>query len=328
MTTTLATLTTTVLVRSHKPTAAMVARMREWHRSLADAGVRMHISMDVTHGRDAADCVLVGVPGATLHTYDEEQLLRAYPYLGELIHTMPGERKWSGLESLGDNTPEEIGEALAGGWRKWAGERHSLAWGFHAEAISLWWRSVYPDCADGDRPRAIWVLEDDVGYTAELAALVAAYANDVEADLITDEPTQSEPLSAVRCQLNPDLVATEPVVWQGWCWHDTCTVLFNELVPSERRWKTKEHAQRFSARLVDELARQCDAGCSAWSEQFAVSLCNSSANFKCVALHPSTLPPDPKRQYNHDAKVDEELFKELCANPQTCHGVLLHAMKW
>jgi hypothetical protein len=74
--------------------------------------------------------------------------------------------------------------------------------------------------------------------------------------------------------------------------------------------------------------QQCDAGCSAWSEQFAVSLCISSANFKCVALHPSTLPPDPKRQYNHDAKVDEELFKELCTNPQTCHGVLLHAMKW
>jgi hypothetical protein len=172
------------------------------------------------------------------------------------------------------------------------------------------------------------VLEDDVGYTAELAALVAAYANDGVADLITDEPTQSEPLSAVRCQLNPDLVATEPVVWQGWCWHDTCTDLYNALVPSERRWKTKEHAQRFSARLLDELARQCDAGCSAWSEQFAVSLCISSANFKCVALHPSTLPPDPKRQYNHDAKVDEELFKELCTNPQTCHGVLLHAMKW
>jgi hypothetical protein len=327
--TTKATLTTTVLVRSHKPTEAMVARMREWHRSLADAGIRMHISMDVTHGRDAADCVVEAVPGATLHTYDEQHLLRAFPYLGELIHTMPGERKWSGLESLGDNTtPEEIGEALAGGWRKWAGKRHSLAWGFHAEAISLWWRSVYPDCADGDRPQAIWVLEDDVGYTAELAALVAAYANDGVADLITDEPTQSEPLSAVRCQLNPDLVATEPVVWQGWCWHDTCTDLYNALVPSERRWKTKEHAQRFSARLVDELARQCDAGCSAWSEQFAVSLCISSANFKCVALHPSTLPPDPKRQYNHDAKVDEELFKELCTNPQTCHGVLLHAMKW
>ena len=49
---------TTVLVRSHNPSAARMARMRDWHRSLADAGMCMHISVDVTHGRNAADSVL------------------------------------------------------------------------------------------------------------------------------------------------------------------------------------------------------------------------------------------------------------------------------
>ena len=32
----------------------MVKRMGEWHDSLAEVGIRMHVSVDVTHGSDAA----------------------------------------------------------------------------------------------------------------------------------------------------------------------------------------------------------------------------------------------------------------------------------
>ena len=257
-------------------------------------------------------------------------MLHLFPHLGKLKQQLPGESDWTGLGRLAEHTqPADVQTALDGGWRKWAGDRHSLAWGMHAEAIALWWRSIIVAWADGGdaKPQHVWVLEDDVGYTAPLSELVAAYAQETEADLITDAPTQTEPLSAVHCKPWPDGLPGADVRWDGWCWHEACTDGYAALVPSGRRYKTKEHAQRYSARLIEELARQCEAGCSAWSEQFAVSLCLLARNLKLVALAPTTLPPDARRQYSHDGKVSEAEYRELCANPET-RGVLLHALKW
>ena len=321
---------TAVLVRSHKPSNAMIQRMAEWQRSLAEAHIRMHISLDTTHGTDAAETVKASVPEASIHTYDEREMLTAFPHLNEVITKMPGAGEWSGLRQLADGmTAERVDAALEGGWRKWAGEKSSLAWGMHTEAIVLCWRSlVQAKSVDQKQmPQFVWVLEDDVGFTAELAELVQAYEGDAEADLITDEPTRSEPLRKVRCEPKPDGQPGSNVRWEGWCWHDTCTDDYASLVPSDRRWKTKEHAQRFSSRLIEELATRCEAGCSAWSEQLACSLCLAMPKLTCVGLRRSTLPPHPKRQYNHDGKVSESEYRDLCSNPHT-RGVLLHAMKW
>ena len=308
----------------------MVRRMSEWHDSLAEVGVRMHISVDVTHGSEAADLISDAIPGAALHTYDEGTMLYSFPHLGRLKMMLPGESGWAGLRCLTDGTQsEDVQTAFRGGWRRWAGERPSIAWGMHAEAITLWWRAIIVRWADGGDPKPdhVWVLEDDVGFTAPLAELVAAYAHEPEADLITDAPTLAEPVSAVHCKPRPDGQPGAEVKWDVWCWHGTCTDAYAALVPPSRRYQTKEHAQRFSGRLLEELARQCEAGCSAWSEQFAVSLCLLSRSLHCVALEPKHLPPDPISQYSHKAKVSETEYRELCANPDT-RRVLVHALKW
>ena len=114
---------------------------------------------------------------------------------------------------------------------------------------------------------------------------------------------------------------------QGWCWADTCTDEYAELVPLSKRYKTEEHAQRFSAALLEELQRRCHSGCSAWSEQLACSLCHAVEGFTCAGFLPSSLPPDLKRMYSPSGRVDEQEYHLLCASPQP-RGVLLHALKW
>ena len=339
-------LATAVLVRSHNPTAATICRLAEWHASLSAANVPLHLSMDVTHGRAAADEVKLALSGVRMHTYTEAELMHRYPRLEAVRERMAGEASWKGLAELAEGqTCEEVTAALKGGWRKWAGARSSIAWGMHTEAIRAWYQHLkaqHDEQALAWPPfEFVWVLEDDVGFTAPLADLVRAYTRsgyvDRAADLITDAPTRSTPVHGVRCEPRQSGTAHEGtreaegarVVWEGWCWHDTCSDAYALLVPSEQRWKTKEHAQRFSRRLLDELADRCDAGCSAWSEQAAVSLClrGHDRGFRCAPLQKMSLPPDPSRQYNHDGRVTKEEYEELCRQPET-RGCLLHALKW
>lgn len=60
--------------------------------------------------------------------------------------------------------------------------RKSLAWCFHIESILLWWRSLEARPRYAPRPALlqrlsaeVWVIEDDAGYSGDLAAFLAAY---------------------------------------------------------------------------------------------------------------------------------------------------------
>ena len=64
---------TAVLVRSHNPLPGQLLRMREWATVLSAAGIPMHVSLDVSHGRETVERVssaLSPLPVA-VHIYDE-----------------------------------------------------------------------------------------------------------------------------------------------------------------------------------------------------------------------------------------------------------------
>jgi len=334
---------TLVLVRSHNPMPGMLARMKEWSDSLARAGMLcMHVSMDATHGLDASEKVLeLGLPKACMHTFTEAALLETFPHLAPMQKRMVGEDDWEGFrckalaEGMDLATIREQADATKT-WHVWSGEKHSIAWGFHMEAITLWWRQLGADgwaSCGGAKPMYVWILEDDVGYTSALSHLLEAYAAST-ADLITDEPAPSTPTHSVAVMVasaiagrEADQVETNPVSWEGWCWHETCTDAFVALVPGEKRVKTKEHAQRFSSRFLDAIADQVESGCSSWSEMYAPSLCAVLPGFVTEPLKPSSMPSSPDTMYNCTGRVSANDYAALCADPKT-HGLLLHALKF
>ena len=113
-----------VLVRSHNPLPGQLRRMREWATALTAAGIPMHVSLDVSHGRETVERVsdaLSPLPVA-IHIYDEEEMLREFPHLERLRHTMVGEAGWSGLSCPATGTDAHtLAVNAAGTWRKWAG---------------------------------------------------------------------------------------------------------------------------------------------------------------------------------------------------------------
>ena len=332
-----------VLVRSHNPLPGQLRRMREWAKALTAAGIQMHCSLDVSHGHETAERVSEALSplSVAFHIYDEKEMLREFPHLERLRQTMVGEAGWSGLRCPAAGAdPHALAVNAAGTWRKWAGRNgtkpSSIAWGFHAEALCLWWRTVESALPSGSRmPDHVWVIEDDVGFTAPLNELIDAYSES-HADLITDTPQLSVPVSATSWAVTTE--GSGELCWTGWCWHDTCTEAYAALVPAECRFKTKEHAQRFSARLFEEMGRHCETGCSAWSEQFACSLClalarqslsyeehGAARQWILEPIRSSTLPPDQQREYGPSGRVSEETYLRMCADTR---GVLLHALKW
>lgn len=330
----------------------MLARMREWADSLAAAGIPLHVSIDTTHGHSAAEAVRASLGESVLvHTYDEPQMVEAFPHLPACMRRMAGEPEWAGLESralAAGETREAVETVAREVWREWAGSASSLAWGFHAEAISLWWRELLQGTIGGASslaaapvnvnanaeegraappppPLHIWVLEDDVGFTAPLVELIASHASS-HADLITDHPRPSQPLRDVCVRRRDAFHDDDKVFWKGWCWHGTCTDSYAEAVPEAARLISNEHVQRFSARFLDEVTARVAAGCSAWSEQLAPSLCAALDRYTLEPLCSAHLPPDPKAQFSHSARVSEAEYRELCRRPET-RGVLLHALK-
>ena len=267
---------TAVLVRSHNPLPGQLRRMREWATVLSAAGIPMHVSLDVSHGRETVERVssaLSPLPVA-VHMYDEAEMVREFPHLERLRHTMVGEAGWSGLRCPATGTDARtLAANAAGTWRKWAGRGgtrpSSIAWGFHAEALCLWWRTMTRKPPDGSSPvpEHVWVIEDDVGFTAPLNELVEAYS-DTHADLVTDAPQLSVPVSATSWAVTADAATGSGALrWQGWCdltltlaltptltliltqsltltlalslrltrcWHDTCTEAYAALVPEEQ----------------------------------------------------------------------------------------------
>ncbi|CAJ1371996.1 unnamed protein product, partial [Effrenium voratum] len=160
----------------------------------------------------------------------------------------------------------------------------SLAWCFHVESLLLWWaREGAP------KPKYLWVLEDDVGYSGHLGHFLSAY--------------QHEPADLVSHALQP----AEPT----WVWYTAASKAFDDLV-QRPRLRCAEHVQRLSSRLMEALQNFARSGVSGWSEMSVPTLCQLAGLSYCP------LKPEQVGQiFTFNGKVPEEAWPSICQNERT-----------
>eukprot|EP00930_Biecheleria_cincta_P003961 TRINITY_DN10486_c0_g1_i1.p1 TRINITY_DN10486_c0_g1~~TRINITY_DN10486_c0_g1_i1.p1 ORF type:complete len:229 (+),score=28.04 TRINITY_DN10486_c0_g1_i1:99-785(+) len=164
-----------VLVRTHNPTETQLERLRTWAEDLqscstpADLWISVDTSAEHLQAREKIMSAVASWPrdlaqSVRFHFYTGTDLLKAYPVFIELLQSItvpviPGCGPY-----LGSVLPPR-----------------DLGWGFHVEAINLWYQQLAggmnADCTP-QAPREIysfvWVFEDDVGFGGEQASLALA----------------------------------------------------------------------------------------------------------------------------------------------------------
>jgi hypothetical protein len=281
---------TAVLVRSHRPTANAIRRVVQWAESLRtmDPPVDTWWSLDVTSGDEALRMVKrtlseLGCTCIRMHTYCAQDMLDLYPALAGML------------------------PKIAPIWKHLVGPKgNPFAWGFHVEAINLWHKSASVMAYD-----FVWVTEDDVGFTGQFSSLVEHYRPQVHVDLITEGCDQTRPWYPKAKQD------------KGWMYHDTVSDQYSKLVPEQEQYRTHEHCQRFSCRLLEQLHLLSADGCIAWSEQSSISLCAVLPGF----VH----SPFERRHigsvYSYNGRVSEAEYEELLQGAGS-EDQLVHALKW
>ena len=214
--------------------------------------------------------------GATnVHMYNESMMISAYPVLLEMGPKMVQAcgTQWEALSPF--NTV-------------------SLAWGFHVEAILVW----YTQCCGGGTHGAyshVWVIEDDVGFSGDIvSSFLAHYATDT-ADLVSHTV---QPVYVPQVDRNG----------VAWCWINVISQSFDQHVPHSFRWKGAEHVQRFSGRFLSALDQLCSQGLTAWSEQAVPSLCAYLG-----MQQSSLLPHHIGTPFTWDGRVSESDWCKICS---------------
>lgn len=274
-----------IVVRTHNPTVAQIERMGEWYRALMHTEFELYVSVDVTApaGLATVGALCTRIPQARIHTYTEAEMV--HQYYASMSHFVDASRFPGG----------------AGAKRVYAERRAqgcSLAWGMHVEPICLWAHAV------GWRFSHVWVCEDDIGFSGDLPAFLRAYAHD-PADVVTNMASQSSAFKAPQVKCG---VVVRP--GSGWFWHDTCTPAYARQVPSHERFKTSEHLNRLSQRLVRELDRLSRTeGVSAWSEQFFISIALQRERGFTVSLF---RPEHIGSPYQWNGRVSARDWNHIC----------------
>lgn len=240
---------TAFLVRTHNPTPAQLQRMQSWMAQLAGTEFQFFVSVDITslQGRITAMRLNQLFPPGVVHCYSEASLLARYS---------------AGIRYFVDPYLWPGGPTQAEVYLNRRKQGVSVAWALHAEPICLWAHSTAGFAFD-----FVWVSEDDVGFSGDLPCFLRAYAAD-DADLVTNTASKST-------SYKPAVVKRGVVVRQaeGWFWHDAVSPAYAAAVPSHARYKTNEHLQRFSKKLLltlDHLSG--NMGITGWSEGSVVSL--------------------------------------------------------
>eukprot|EP00928_Gymnodinium_smaydae_P064864 TRINITY_DN48104_c0_g1_i1.p1 TRINITY_DN48104_c0_g1~~TRINITY_DN48104_c0_g1_i1.p1 ORF type:complete len:410 (-),score=24.87 TRINITY_DN48104_c0_g1_i1:123-1352(-) len=330
-TTTKASNRTAVLVRIHSPSEATLARLGAWARDLHASGVDFWISMDTTSqdasARRRVEAAVANWPASArstvrVHYYCQDDLLQNYPALIELLTIMPLPVIPGGGHYQGASMPAR-----------------SLAWGFHAEAINLWFRQHNMDqkyradgsCNDCLNYDFVWVLEDDVGFSGNLSTLIEHYASD-DSDLISapgldgvlkGEDGFGRPKPRVPgdwrwprdITLNPD----------GWCWYFMRSANFRKRIEAcgaEQR-NTGEHVQRYSAKLLNELHAWSAQGAIAWSEMSVPTVCAAVPGLKPSVLDASLIGVP----FSVCGRVSADAWDEIMQNTSMSDR-LYHALKF
>eukprot|EP00756_Hemistasia_phaeocysticola_P051921 Hpha_TRINITY_DN270_c0_g1::TRINITY_DN270_c0_g1_i1::g.83714::m.83714 len=256
-----------VLVRTHRPTAAALKRIAQWTAEVQSGGWDLWVQADASSSwrqRPEVEAMwerLRSACGGRLHLFTDEEMRERFPALSE---------------------------------PKWTAGKRTLGYGFHCQAISLWWR------CSGVEYEWVWVLEDDVGCSGRLGDVLNAHADD-DADLLTYNWKQRHP---------------------GWPWKEAVSRGFRTVCPKlSDQLFSREHVQRLSGRLLAALERFSLDGVVAWSEMATPSLC------RCLCLKEGSLRTEHiGDKYAWNARLSELDFEERCSADS--RPMLYHALKW
>ena len=311
-----------VICRCHDPSPAAAQRVARWAAGCESFGVDFIVSLDNTHAfrespaerrskkrkREVATSdgnfrcgashisppivsptyrlqrAFAAEQGLTkkvvIHRYTEEELLKSFPQLKDLQRYL--------IEDL------KVREMVS--------RQNTLAWGFHVEALALWWQKK---CGKHDYDY-VWVLEDDVGITTCISTLLESYENE-DADLITDGIKQNS---------------------TDWYWKEVHTQNFFAEVGCENKKKvvSKEHVQRLSCKLMEKLCfLSLERGVHCWSEAFTSTVGHCTKEMRVVGFQPQHLG-DP---FKWNGRVSREEWEKILAEEnESTDPKLYHALKF
>jgi hypothetical protein len=224
--------TTVLLVRAHQFTDGALKRLADLAAQCTSASppVSLWVSLDTTMVAGEADRLRAflklrlhttntSTASLLIHEYNSTDMLTSYPALSQ-AHSR-AKRQW---------------------------RSRSLAFGFHTEAISLWYQRA---AQRGHHPRTVWSMESDVGYSGtDITLLFRDYMNNT-ADLLTH-----------RCRS----------IANTW-WHtEVASDTYKQRIPRPNRTWSGEYVQRYSRRLLEAILRMNNDGMHAWSEQSTCSM--------------------------------------------------------
>lgn len=260
-------------VRFHDPTGPALDRILDWTLELADSPFALWVSIDTTCYGEA--------PLKALEAAIDERAQRCGVRMpGPLVHTY--------------NEDDML--ALYPALSEMPSSNQSLAWGLHAEAVNLWF------CSLTQPYHHVWVIEDDVGCTGNLAELLGSYKC-VDIDL---------------------LVSAEPCAPEvGWQWLHAATPSFKEAVGA-RRLKVPEMVLRVSRRLLATLHRWSIEGRCAWSEMAWASVCRQELGLTVDILSAEHIGTP----FCHDGDVARPDFERERLSPLGKPPTLMHALKF
>mmetsp|Transcript_22415 Transcript_22415/g.43992 ORF Transcript_22415/g.43992 Transcript_22415/m.43992 type:complete len:285 (-) Transcript_22415:345-1199(-) len=273
---------TWVVVRSHDPLPGGLGRVCAWAKQLEGLVAGMTVSVD-TSGHDKGVVLSKfrenGLPDwVQVHEYSEADMIAKYPVLDEEMKAHP---------------TFALTKELSTG-------KYSFAWGFHCCALNLWFQGFQQE----KKPAFVWVLEDDVGFTGNLADFLRATASET-ADLLAD---------------------TYKPVTETWWWWDFGSKAYLSAVSLEERCEAREHVQRFSCKLLDGLHHLAETQrCIAWSEQGTPSLCRH------LGLESKQIDLDyiSSANFSWDTRIEEDKWAEfMSADTPESRNRFYHALKF
>eukprot|EP00038_Savillea_parva_P032033 m.93209 g.93209 ORF g.93209 m.93209 type:complete len:531 (-) comp9988_c0_seq1:212-1804(-) len=250
-------LLTFVLVRADPGiTNAMAARLEALAKELSETSYRLFVQFDGTR-------MVAGFPNRSKHLATFGALSsRLKPY-NVPIHVATYSdvtRRYPGLFAMrmpgkGDfplpNTPEH---------------KVMLAHMFHTEPIQRFLANV--DASEREQMGWLWVMEQDVMYTGKFSSFFDKYASN-PADLVGSSKHKK-----YHC---------EPT-WHKWMWAGTGSETFKTRYPKSKRWDDTEFVSRFSARLLEQLSKESDAGSHAPSEMHVCTVVKNTPGFTSATI--------------------------------------------
>lgn len=285
--------TTLAIVRTHKPTAAMLERIKTWAKDLNDhpkIALNLMTSIDdsglMDPWRQQIDKSVQDIPHTMFHRTNTGLVRDEYPIWYHTMHkhTEP----W----------------VFPFGY-----EWHPSGWDTHMEFILQAVNQVRKTGQLHD-DGYVWVFEDDVGICGNMSEFIAAHGNDTS-----------------------DFIATAGLEYapHDWRHRNEGSDEFQIMYPPERRWHNGEQIERFSVRFlkhIDDLIRNKNV--TAHSEMFPATVCVNEEKFKCSTLEEKHFMGTNRYWFSHATRLEPKQWERICPTMQTCHtpAMMAHSLKW